>query len=65
MLVAVFAVLSVVLLAVVLLAVVAESSGRLTVKHPTWQRLVSAAARHLEGRGVVPKFLERLDQRTP
>ncbi len=48
-----------------LIAVVASSAGRLEVKHARWGRVVEETSRHLNGQGDVPKFLERLDHKTP
>ena len=60
---AVFAVLLVVALAVAVFYVVAISSGHVTLKRQKLNDIAEATELHMSGRGQVPRFLERLDDR--
>ncbi|MBK7821539.1 MAG: hypothetical protein IPJ61_10820 [Tessaracoccus sp.] len=58
-----FAVLLVILLAVAVFLVVAVSSGHVTLKRQKLNELAEAAEMHMNGRGQVPRFIERLEER--
>lgn len=62
---AVFAVAIVIVLAAaaVVFVFVAASSGHLRLPEGRLSRAVSKVSRHLNGKGEVPAFLERLDDR--
>ena len=60
---AVLAVLLVVALAVAVFYVVAISSGHVTLKRQKLNRIAEATEQHMSGRGQMPRFLERLDER--
>ncbi|MFT3887229.1 MAG: hypothetical protein QM713_03580 [Arachnia sp.] len=57
------AVLLIIALAVSVFYVVAISSGHVTLKRQKLNEIAEAAELHMSGRGQVPRFLERLDER--